>query len=86
MPITALIIAMCAVLASGAAHAQSYPSKPIRFIVPFPPGGGNDIVGRIVAQKLADGFGLSVVVDNPSLDPDQRHAILEGNARKLLRF
>jgi len=44
--------------------AQTYPSKPIRFIVPFPPGGGNDIVGRIVAQKLAEGFGLSVVVDN----------------------
>src|SRR5947207_1529616 len=44
--------------------AQTYPSKPIRFIVPFPPGGGNDIVGRIVAQKLAEQFGLSVVVDN----------------------
>ena len=44
--------------------AQTYTSKPIRFIVPFPPGGGNDIVGRIVAQKLAEGFGLSVVVDN----------------------
>src|SRR6266404_5540794 len=64
MPIAALIIAMCAVFASGAAQAQSYPSKPIRFIVPFPPGGGNDIVGRIVAQKLAEQFGLSVVVDN----------------------
>jgi len=64
MPIAALIIAMCAMLASGAAQSQNYPSKPIRFIVPFPPGGGNDIVGRIVAQKLAEGFGLSVVVDN----------------------
>ncbi|HEV8517351.1 MAG TPA: tripartite tricarboxylate transporter substrate binding protein [Burkholderiales bacterium] len=64
MPIAALITAMCAMLASGAAQSQNYPSKPIRFIVPFPPGGGNDIVGRIVAQKLAEGFGLSVVVDN----------------------
>jgi tripartite-type tricarboxylate transporter receptor subunit TctC len=44
--------------------AQNYPSKSIRFIVPFPPGGGNDIVGRIVAMKLADGFKQTVVVDN----------------------
>ena len=64
MPIAALIVAMCAMLASSAAQAQNYPSKPIRFIVPFPPGGGNDIVGRIVAQKLAEGFALTVVVDN----------------------
>jgi tripartite-type tricarboxylate transporter receptor subunit TctC len=64
MPTAALIIAMCAMLASSAAQAQNYPSKPIRFIVPFPPGGGNDIVGRIVAQKLAEGFALTVVVDN----------------------
>lgn len=44
--------------------AQGYPSRPIRFIVPFPPGGGNDIVGRIVAQKLGESLGVSVVVDN----------------------
>ncbi len=41
-----------------------YPSRPIRFIVPFPPGGGNDIVGRIVALKLSEGMGQQVVIDN----------------------
>ena len=47
-----------------AAGAQSYPTRPIRFIVPFPPGGGNDIVGRIFAQRLNEALGVSVVVDN----------------------
>lgn len=50
-------------LAIGASP-RPYPERPIRFIVPFPPGGGNDVVGRIVAQKLNDGFGVPVVVDN----------------------
>jgi len=50
--------------AAAAAPAQTYPSRPIRFIVPFPPGGGNDVVGRIVAQKLNEAFGVPVVVDN----------------------
>jgi tripartite-type tricarboxylate transporter receptor subunit TctC len=45
-------------------HAQAYPGKPIRFIVPFAPGGGNDILGRVVAQKLHEAFGVAVVVDN----------------------
>jgi len=48
----------------AASAAQNYPNRPIRFIVPFPPGGGNDIVGRIVAQKLSESLGVSVVVDN----------------------
>lgn len=50
-------------VATGA-FAQNYPFKPIRLIVPFPPGGGNDVAGRIVAQKLAERLGQPVVVEN----------------------
>ena len=46
------------------AAAQAYPGKPIRFIVPFAPGGGNDILGRVVAQKLHEAFSVPVIVDN----------------------
>jgi tripartite-type tricarboxylate transporter receptor subunit TctC len=59
------VFVLCAVLLAGnAAAADNYPSRPIRFIVPFPPGGGNDIVGRIVALKLGEGLGQQVVIDN----------------------
>lgn len=53
-------------LAMGEAIAQSYPSKPIRLIVPFPPGGGNDILARIIAPKLAESLGQQIVIDNRS--------------------
>jgi tripartite-type tricarboxylate transporter receptor subunit TctC len=51
------------VLVAVGAAAQ-YPAKPIRLIVPFAPGGGTDFIARVLAQKMADAFGSSIVVDN----------------------
>jgi len=56
--------ALAALAISAAAHAQVYPAKPIRMIVAYPPGGGTDIVGRMLAQKLGESLGQSVVVEN----------------------
>src|SRR5439155_19079837 len=56
--------ALGALAISAAVHAQVYPWKPIRMIVAYPPGGGTDIVGRMVAQKLSESLGQSVVVEN----------------------
>lgn len=51
-------------VAIGKAAAQTYPDKPVRLIIPFPPGGSNDIVGRVIAQGLSERLGKAVVVDN----------------------
>jgi tripartite-type tricarboxylate transporter receptor subunit TctC len=59
LKIAGLLLALTA-----SAVAQDYPSKPVRLIVPFPPGGSNDVVGRMIAQQLSDRLGKQVVVDN----------------------
>ncbi len=55
---------LCIAVAGAAVAADPYPAKPVRLVVPFSPGGGNDIAARFVAQRLTEGFNQSAVVDN----------------------
>jgi tripartite-type tricarboxylate transporter receptor subunit TctC len=63
--IKAMVTSLGALLAlTAVAAAQDYPTKPVRLIIPFPPGGSNDVVGRVFATKLAERLGKQVIVDN----------------------
>lgn len=56
--------AIVVALHGATAHAQQYPAKPIRFVVPYAPGGSTDTVARIVAQRLSESVGQPIIVDN----------------------
>ncbi|HEX2887867.1 tripartite tricarboxylate transporter substrate binding protein [Vineibacter terrae] len=64
MRILHMLTLALAMLAAGPTHAQTYPAKPIRLVVGYSPGGGNDVMARIVAAKLQDRLGQPVVVEN----------------------
>ena len=65
MPLLVLLSSVPA--STGIALAQSaqpYPNRPLRFIIPFTPGGSNDIFGRIIGQRLSEAMGQPVLIDN----------------------
>jgi tripartite-type tricarboxylate transporter receptor subunit TctC len=55
---------LLALAASGAIAAETYPARPLRFILPYPPGGGNDFVARVIAAKLSGNIRQQIVIDN----------------------
>jgi len=63
---TAAGVVFAALACTNPAAAQDYPVRPVRLIIPFPPGGSNDVVGRLIAAHLAERLGKQVVVDNRS--------------------
>jgi tripartite-type tricarboxylate transporter receptor subunit TctC len=60
----AMLVAAVSTLAPPAALSQAYPARTVRVIVPWPPGGANDVVGRIVAQRMTEQLGQQVIVEN----------------------
>jgi tripartite-type tricarboxylate transporter receptor subunit TctC len=59
-----VVLAGVSIVLTGVVSAQTYPAKAVRVVIPWPPGGSNDIVGRIIAQKLSETAGQQFVVDN----------------------
>ncbi|WP_238160341.1 tripartite tricarboxylate transporter substrate binding protein [Pigmentiphaga sp. H8] len=64
MSLGAACMAIAGPLLAGQALAASFPERPLKLVVPFPPGGGTDLVGRIVAEKMGEYFGKPVIVEN----------------------
>jgi tripartite-type tricarboxylate transporter receptor subunit TctC len=64
MNLRARIAVLASALAASAAIAQDWPTKPVRFIVPYPPGGGTDVIARIVQHPLSEALGQPIVIDN----------------------
>jgi tripartite-type tricarboxylate transporter receptor subunit TctC len=62
--LTALAVLTLATAAPLAAWAQAYPDKPVKFLVPYPPGGGTDVIARIVQQKFQAALGQQIVIEN----------------------
>jgi tripartite-type tricarboxylate transporter receptor subunit TctC len=62
--LTRLVVALALCLAGAAFAQERFPEKPVRFIVPFPPGGGTDALARILAAQLGEQWGQQVVIDN----------------------
>ena len=60
----AIVLGLVAAIAAQLTPAQTYPARPIRMIIPWPPGGGTDVLGRIICQRLAEQLGQQIVVDN----------------------
>jgi tripartite-type tricarboxylate transporter receptor subunit TctC len=58
------LFSLCCALAAGAVSAQQYPAKPVRLVIPFPPGGSTDLVGRLIGQQLTEAMGQQVIIDN----------------------
>src|SRR5262245_5572933 len=61
---TSALCALAAAVSCTPAAAQEWPAKPVRMVIPFPPGGSNDIVGRMIGQQLSERLGRQFVVDN----------------------
>ena len=91
-----LLISLASLMPAAVCAQGTYPSKPVRLIVPFPPGGGNDTVARSVGQRLSDRIGQPVVIDNrggaggnigmelASKAPPDGHALVLGSLTTLV--
>jgi len=62
--IAASFVAATLLLSAAGVHAQAYPARPVRMIVPFPPGGNTDIIARIVAPRMSESLGQQLIIDN----------------------